>query len=65
MFVHFGHFPANVSLLLNYRQGVGVVVGLPELECADQDGADEGERHAYDQHIQLHGKVRGHVAPRY
>ena len=30
---------------------------FPILECTQQDGADEGERHADGKHIQLHGKV--------
>ena len=30
---------------------------FPILECTQQDGADEGERHTDGKHIQLHGKV--------
>src|SRR5262245_17941310 len=41
----------------------GVVVGLPSLECADQNGADECECHANGQHIQLHDKINRHRSP--
>jgi hypothetical protein len=33
---------------------------LSRSEGADQHGADECERDAYGQHVQLHGKVNGH-----
>ena len=37
----------------------GVVVGLLNSECPQQDRADESEHGAYSEHIQSQGKVHG------
>jgi len=37
----------------------GVVVGLLNLKCPQQDSADESEHGAHSEHIQLQGKVHG------
>jgi hypothetical protein len=37
----------------------GVIVGLLNLECPQQDRADESEHGAYSEHIQSQGKVHG------
>ena len=56
MFVSLGRFyTGNFSF--------GVVVGLLNSKCPEQDCADESKHGAHRQYIQLQGKVHGRCLP--